>query len=261
MNSSVGESENYPACGSPVARPFKIRILQYASLVLAFAGLILLYLFSVNRDIPFVRIGDIGPTMNFAYVRISGEVTRDAYVFQSGGIVFDLKDGSGEIAVMGGKAQAQALEAAGKLPRRGDRIEAAGSLSVDAGHEPRLRIQSADQLVLNRKRTAVASSPAPYSRLADVTAAHRGEQVTVAGILKSIDIPEPGSKAPYTLTLEENGTELAAVFWEDVFRDLENKLPPPGKRLSVRGRVDVYKDTVQLKVRSAGDLRIAESGK
>ncbi|HPR82221.1 MAG TPA: OB-fold nucleic acid binding domain-containing protein [Pontiellaceae bacterium] len=260
MNSSASENEIYPACGLQVDRPLKIRVLQYASLVLAVAGLILLYLFAVNRDLPFVRIGDITPAMNFAYVRISGEVTRDAYVFQSGGIVFDLKDGSGEIAVMGGKAQAQALEAAGKLPRRGDRIEVAGSLSVAADQEPRLRIQSADQLVLNRKRAAAASSPAPRIRLADVTAAHKGEQISVSGILKIIDVPGPGSRAPYTLTLEENGAELAVVFWEDVFRDLEDRLPLPGKRLSVRGGVDVYKDTVQLKVRSAGDLRIAESG-
>ncbi len=260
MNSSASKSEIYPACGSQVKRPLKIRALQYTALVLAVAGLILLYLFAVNRDLPFVRIGDITPTMNFAYVRISGEVVRDAYVFQSGGIMFDLKDGSGEIAIMGGKAQSEALEAAGKLPRRGDRIEVAGSLSISADQEPRLRLQSADQLVLNRKR-AIAPVAAAHVRLADVTAAHRGEQIAVSGILKSIDVPGPGSKAPYTLILEENGAELAAVFWEDVFRDLENQLPLPGKRLSVRGRVDVYKDTVQLKVRTADDLRVTESGK
>ena len=257
----MSSTEDYPAYGPQVKRPLKIRVLRYASLVLAVAGLILLYLFSVNRDIPFVRIGDITPTMNFAYVRLDGEVTRDAYVFQSGGIVFDMKDGSGEITVMGGRAQAQALEAAGKLPQRGDRIEVAGSLSVSADQEPKLRIQATDQLVLNRKRAAAGPAPVASTRLADITAAHKGDQVTVAGTLKSIDVPGPGSKAPYTLTLEENGAELAVIFWNDVVQGLENKLPVPGKRISVRGRVDVHKDTVQLKVREAGDLRVMESGK
>lgn len=260
MSISNGDSGSYPACGLQVKRPLKIRALQYASLVLAVAGLVLLYLFSVNRDLPFVRIGGITPTMNFATVRIAGEVTRDAYVFQSGGIVFDMNDGSGGIAVMGGRAQAEALEAAGKLPQRGDRIEVSGSLSVSADQEPRLRLQSADQLVLNRKR-AVAPVSAAQVRLADVTAAHKGASVSVSGSLKSIDVPGPGSRAPYVLTLEENGAALAVVFWDDVFQRLEKKLPVPGKRISARGRVDVYKNAVQLKVQEAGDLHVMESGK
>ncbi|MFA7369125.1 MAG: hypothetical protein WC334_05725 [Kiritimatiellales bacterium] len=260
MNGAGSGSNDYPAYGPQVKRPLKIRALQYASLVLAVAGLFLLYLFSVNRDIPLVRVGDIKPTMNFAYVRMAGEVTRAAYVFQSGGVVFDIKDGSGEITVIGGRAQAQALEAAGKLPRRGDRIEVTGSLNVSADQETKLRIQSADQLVLNRKRVAAVPSSGSRIRLAEVTAAHRGEQVIATGTLKSIEVPGPGSKTPYVLTLEDNGAELAVIFWEDVFRGLDNKLPVPGKLISVCGRVAVYKDTVQLKVREAGDLRVAESG-
>jgi len=261
MNRPDAGSENYPVYGLQVKRPLKIRVLRYASLVLAAAGLFFLYLFSVNRDIPLVRIADIAPTMNFAYVRMAGEVTRDAYVFESGGIVFDMKDGSGEITVMGGRAQAQALEADGKLPQRGDRIEVAGSLSVSADQEPRLRIQATDQLILNRKRAAANPAAGTGLRLADVTAAHKGELVTVSGILKAIDVPGPGSKAPYTLILEENGAVLAVIFWNDVFQGMNKRLPAPGKHISVSGRVDVYKDTIQLKVREAGDLRVTESGK
>jgi DNA/RNA endonuclease YhcR with UshA esterase domain len=234
-------------------------MLQYASLVLAVAGLILLYLFSVNRDIPVVKVGNITPTMNFAYVRIIGEVTRDAYAFKSGGVVFNVKDGSGEIAVMGARAQADALEAAGKLPRRGDQIEVAGSLSVSADQEPRLRLQSADQLVLNRKRAAANAPAVSYIRLPDVSSVQKGEQIAVTGILKSIDVPGPGSKAPYVLTLEEDGAQLAVIFWESVFQGLDRKLPMPGKRISARGKVDVYKDTIQLKVWEAGDLRVMET--
>ena len=261
MNKPDGGAENYPVYGLQVKRPLKIRVLRYASLVLAVAGLFFLYQYSVNRDIPLVRIADITPTMNFAYVRMAGEVTRDAYVFESGGIVFDMKDGSGEITVMGGRAQAQALESAGKLPQRGDRIEVAGSLSVSADQEPRLRLQSTGQLILNRKRATTNPALGTSFQLADVTAAHKGELVAVTGILKSIDVPGPGSKSPYTLTLEDNGAELAVVFWNDVFQGMDKKLPAPGKHIRVSGRVDVYKDTVQLKVREAGDLRFMESGK
>ncbi len=259
MNGTGNGSEDCPVYGPQVKRPLRVRVLQYAALVLAAAGLILLYLFSVNRDIPLVRIGDITPAMNFAYVRIAGEVTSDAYVFQSGGVVFNLKDGSGEISVMGGRTQADALETSGRLPGRGDRAEVAGCLSVSADQKVKLRLQSAGQLVLNRKRAVPSTVAVSGTRLADVTVAQKGQQITVTGTLKLITVPGPGAKTPYVLTLEENGAELAVIFWDDVFRGLENKLPIPGKRISASGRVDVYKDTVQLKVRDAGDLRVMEN--
>lgn len=252
-------SGGYPVYGLQVKRPLKIRVLQYASLILAVAGLVLLYLFSVNRDVPSVRIGSITPAMNFACVRLTGEITRDAYVFKSGGIVFDVSDGSGEIAVMGGRAQAEALEAAGKLPRRGDYVEIYGNLSVSADQNPKLRLQSSERLILRRKRIADQIVTVPV-RLADITASRRGEKISIAGTLKSIDVPGPGSRAPYKLMLEENGAELAVVLWADVFQGLDRILPAPGKRISVCGRVDVYKDTLQLKVQDAAGLRIIEEG-
>lgn len=259
MNSSDGGDEGYPVCGSQVRRPLKIRVLRYASLVLAVAGLILLYLFSVNRDVPAISIGSITPTMNFACVRVAGEVVRDASISKAGGIVFNIKDGSGEMTVMSSRVQAQTLKASAKLPRRGDRIEVTGSLSVSAEQDVKLRMQSSDQLILNRKRVSVAPATASCIKLAEVAAAHKGAYVAVAGILKSIEVPGPGVKTPYVLTLEEGGAELAVVFWEDVFQGLEQKLPVPGKRMSVRGRIEIYKDIVQLKVREAGDLRVVES--
>jgi DNA/RNA endonuclease YhcR with UshA esterase domain len=258
VKESGGNRENYPVYGSQVKRPLRVRVLQVASLILAIAGLILLYLFSVNRDLPLVTVGEITPTMNFATVRIIGEVTRDAWLFQSGGLVFNMKDGSGEIAVMGGKAQADALTASGKLPRRGDQVEVVGSLSVSADQEAKLRMLSADRLILKRKPAVVAARP--VVRPADVTAAQKDNWITAAGKLKSIDVPGPGSKAPYVLMLEENGAELAVVFWDDVVQGLKNILPVPGKMIQACGRVDVYKGTVQLKVREAGDLRVMESG-
>ncbi len=249
-------SDDYPVYGPQVKRPLRVRVLQAASLVLALAGLVLLWLYSVHRDIPLVQVADIRPTMNFAYVRIAGEVSRDAYVFDSGGLVFNLDDGSGEIAVMGGRAQAEVLENAGRLPRRGDRVEVAGSLSVSADQEVKLRMQSADQLTLRRKRSASAVPAAQVPlRLSDVTSAKKGETLSVTGTLKEVHLPGPGSKAPFVLTLEQDGTELDVIFWDKVFQGLEKKLPMPGKTISARGRVDVYKDKVQLKVWEASDLQ------
>lgn len=260
MSGEVGGGE-YPVCGAQVKRPVRIRMLQYASILLASAGLILLYLYSRDRDIPSVRISEITPLMNFACVRIEGEVTGDAYVFQSGGIVFNLRNSSGEIAVMGGRAQAEALASAGKIPRRGDRAEVTGTLSVSAGQEPKLRMQSAARLILNRKRAVPPPSGlSPCIRLKDITAAKKGMPATVSGTVRSIHIPGPGARTPYILVIEEDGAELAVVFWERVVQELRNILPVPGKRVQVSGQIDVYKDTVQLRMREACDLRtVAET--
>ncbi len=249
MNDSVYDPQ--------VKRPVRIQILRYASLVLAFAGLILLYLYSINRDIPTVRISKITPTMNFATVRVVGNVSRDAYIFNSGGVVFNLHDGSGEIAILGGRAQAEALRQIGNLPRRGDRVEVIGSLSTGADQEVKLRMHSADQMTLQRKKKVRSHAP-PCIMLSDITPAQKGDQLSVKGLLKEISIPPPGSRAPYVLTLEENGVELAVIFWDRVFQGLEKKLPIPGEMIRATGRVDLYKNTLQLKVWEAVDLRVVD---
>lgn len=251
------DSDAYPVSGPQVKRPMRVRVLRMASLILAFAGLVLLYLYSTNRDIPVVRAGEVTPTMNFAYVRIRGEVTRDAYIFKSGGLIFNVNDGSGEIAVLGGRAQAERLKEEKRLPRRGDQVDVAGSLSVGADREVKLRMQSAEQLLLVRRQTdAPELRPAETVPLREITADRANERVTVRAVLKSVDVPPPGSRAPYKLTLEQDGVERVAVFWDDVFRDMQRTLPSPGETLLLNAQIDVYRGAVQLKVWDASDLRV-----
>lgn len=253
----IHEAESPLFYGPQVKRPLRIRVLQVLSLLLAFAGLILLYLYSVNRDIPLVRAGDLSATMNFATVRMTGGIVRDAYIFKSGGIVFDLDDGSGVITIMGGRAQADTLKTENRLPQRGDYVEVAGRLSISAEQDPVLRLLSAGQLQLSRR--PVAASAVTHIRLADITAAQKGERVSVTGVLRKISVPKPGSDAPYILTLEEDHAELPVVFWDTVLKDMGGKFPEPGERLRACGRIDVYRDAVQLKIGEAADLRAVEA--
>ena len=256
-------SEPDSSCGGPeyglrVKQPLQVKTLRVASLVLACAGLFLLYRFSVYSDFPLVRAGEITPAMNFACVRVSGEVMRDASVLPSGGLVFTLKDRSGEIAVFGSRAQTEELKASGKLPRRGDQVETAGSLNVSAGQGIRLRMQSLDRLTLVRELSS--GSTDPFLRLAEISVAKRGWQIVTRGVLKTVTVPGPGSGAPCSLILEEDGVELPVVFWDDAFSSPERKIPVPGKVLEVRGRVDVYKDEVRLRLQDISALRVI-SGK
>ncbi len=249
----MSSADDYPAFEPQVRRPLRIRVLQAVSVFLAVAGLIFLYIYSINRELPQVKVANITPGMNFAAVRIAGEVTRNAHLFDSGGVVFNLHDGTGEIAVYGARAPADALHAAGRLPRRGDHAEICGTLGIGADRDAKLRMQSADKLKLIRK--SAPRSAFRRVRLADVTASRDGELVAVTGVLKEISLPRPGSRAPYIFILEDGGAMLDVVFWDEVFHGLDGTFPIPGKRLRVRGRVSLYHGTVQLKLAAAEDIR------
>lgn len=236
-------------------RSFRLRFLRGISPALMIAGFVFLCLHFLNRDRPDVKTGDITPAMNFTRVRITGEVARNAFILKTGGVVFDVRDESGQIAVTGGRAQARTLEERGNLPRRGDRVEVSGILSVNAGQTPTLRIQSADHLVLNRRKVS-GSNSVPCTALSSVTAAQSGQRLAVTGTLKSVSLPGPGSKAPYVLTLENGGAKLAVVFRDDILRGLEQKLPIPGELISACGKVGSYKDVLQLEIQDPGDLRV-----
>lgn len=190
--------------------------------------------------------------MNFESVRVDGEVTRDAHLLDSGGLVFSLDDGTGKIRVYGSRPQAEDLLRERRFPRRGDRVSAIGTLGLSDGRIPLLQLASVDALFLTRKPVA----PGSYGRMtvAEVMPGTKGKLVAVSGVLREITLPAPGSKAPYLLTIEECGAQLDIIFWDEVFCELNGTFPVPGTRLDIRGRVSLYKGQVQLKLMSADDL-------
>lgn len=238
-----------------------VRILRTVSPVMLVAGLALLIFFFGERDNPCVRIGEITPGMNHATVRILGEVVRNPSFPESGGFVFPVQDGSGEIAVRGGRAQAEALSAAGRIPRRGDWVDVTGSLGTDADRKPALCVLSSRQFSLQRARAELPPAETPCTPPSEVTADRRGEILRVCGTLKTVEIPGPGAKTPCRLTLEEGGAELEVILWDDVFRDLEGRFPVPGKKICADGQVTVFRNRVQLKMMDANGLRTVTAEK
>jgi DNA/RNA endonuclease YhcR with UshA esterase domain len=241
-----------PAWHPPGLRFLPVRVLQFAALIPATAGLFLLYLFSVRRELPLVPTGSVAPTMNFACVRMAGEVTRDAAVLSSGGLVFHLNDGSGEIVVRGGRAQAEALAESDGLPRRGDRAEVAGTLSIRAGEDPLLRMHSSRQLFL--RRSPVPDPPHRFP--AALTMGLNGSRQIVAGRLIAVELPGPGSAAPCILTLQEEDATLEAVLHEVVFRSLEKNFPAPGAYVRVAGTAEISSGAPRLQVRAPTDFSV-----
>ena len=248
----VGALTRCPKCGAPVHKRMSLRALRYAAVLLSTVGLGLLYLMVTHREIPLVKIGDLKPTMNFAYVRIAGTVSSDARAFREGGKIrslrFMVNDGSGEISVTAFRAQAQALEDADKLPNSGDRIEVAGSLSVTADDDVVMRLQVPEQLVLTRDE-------APATPLEEVTGALEGNSIVVEGTITEVSAPKPQSKQPWVVKISDGTAEREISFWDDIYGDIPDKvLLIKGTPVRARVSVKTYRERLQLSLGRGSDL-------
>ena len=248
----VGALTRCPKCGAPVHKRMSLRALRYAAVLLATVGLGLLYLMVTHREIPLVKIGELKPTMNFAYVRIAGTVSSDARAFREGGKIrsmrFMVDDGSGEISVTAFRAQAQALADADKIPNAGDRIEVAGSLSVTADDDVVMRLQVPEQLTLTRAEAAVTP-------LEEITGAMVGSSAVIKGTITAVSAPKPQTKQPWVVKISDGTAEKEITFWDDIYAEIPDKvLLMKGTPVRARVSVKTYRDQLQLSLGRANDL-------
>lgn len=253
----VGALTRCPYCGARVEKRLSIRVFRYAALLLGIVGLALLYLMVRNREIPAIRIGDIEPTMNFAYVRVVGTVSGDTRIFKEGNRVRSLRfmvdDGSGEISVTAYRSQADALVSAKRIPRRGDRVEVAGSLSLTAGGDVMMRLQIPEQLKISPAEMEVTA-------LAEITDALVGESVLVEGLIKEVLPPDPNTKAPWVITIEDGSGTAQITFWRDIYEEIPDKIMlARGQRVRARVAVKSYRGKLQLSLNRGNDLEFPDT--
>ncbi|NCC52325.1 MAG: hypothetical protein EOM20_14060 [Spartobacteria bacterium] len=251
----VGALTRCPHCGARVHKRMSVRACRYAAILLGTVGLFLLYLMSINKDIPIIKVSEITPMMNFAYVRIIGEVVSDPRIYRSGDRVesmrFEVSDGTGDIMVQAYRDIAQGLLAAGKIPRMGDNVEVIGSLNVSE-ERMTLRLQSEVQLSINHVELPVTSIGA-------LTPSTDGA-VLIEGLITSVKEPRPNSRAPWAITVQDAGGEIEVSFWESTYADiLERAQLEAGMPVRIRGSVSSYKGTVRLRLASALDIEFPKS--
>lgn len=254
----VGALTRCPHCGARVQKRLSIRVCRYAALVLGTVGLGLLYLMTTHREIPLVRIGDIRPSMNFAYVRVVGTVSSDARIFKEGdkprSLRFMVDDGSGEISVTAYRSQAETLVSEDRVPRVGDRVEVAGALGMAADDSVVLRLQVPSQLMVTR-------SEVPITPLGVLAADQAGESVRVEGTIVDVSPPRPGSRAPWTVKIRDPTGEGVLTFWEDVYAEIRDKiLLMKGSPVVARVAVRTYRGDLQLSLGRGTDLEFPQQG-
>ena len=252
----VGALTRCPYCGARVTKRLSVRFFRYAALLLGTVGLALLYMMARTQQIPRIKISDIKPTMNFAYVQIAGTVSGDARAFKEAGRIRSLRfmvdDGTGEITVNAYRSQAQALADEGRLPRLGDQVEVAGSLSVTADGDVVMRLQVPEQLV-------IASAEMEITPLGEIGADKVGTSVVVEGTIVDVNAPGPTSRAPWNMIVQDDSGRGQITFWKDVHEEIPDKLMlAKGNKLRARVSIMTYRDAIQLSLANAADLEFPD---
>lgn len=256
----VGALTRCPHCGTRIEKRISVRATRIAAVLLATIGLIFLYLMSINKEIPVIQIGDIEPTMNFAYVKITGTVNEDARIYEKSGRIqslrFFIDDGTGEIPVSAYRAQAQALVQENRIPRIGDYAEVAGSLSVSADDRILLRLQSPEQLFLTQ-------ADIPHMQIGSINESTIDQLVVLEGEITRTFEPRPDSNAPWKVVVKDETGTIPVTLWQSIYDQLPDKLIlTPGTKVSVRVQIGEYRGDLQATLSYAQDIKQAdESGK
>ncbi|MCC7165830.1 MAG: exodeoxyribonuclease VII large subunit [Anaerolineae bacterium] len=245
----VGPLEKCPFCGANVRKRLPLKYLRLACLVLALAGIaILLYAVS-GASTPTAKIGNVGATMNYAYVKIKGTVVRGPiYDVEQQSLRFYVADDTGEIQASAFREVTEALVAANRVPKVGDAITVEGTLRVRDDFTA-LNAASADKLQL---------TPPTFSdrALSEIDTHDEFAAVRVRGDVREIRTPYAGLTL---VTLGDAERELDVAITGDT-ETLYGALPAPalGDVVEAQGIVTNFRDSPQLVLRHPDDFRKLE---
>jgi DNA/RNA endonuclease YhcR with UshA esterase domain len=226
-----------------------VRVFKIGSLLLAIAGLAVLLLIARQSQAPTVRIGDLSGTMNWAYVRIVGVLTRQpAYDTDTGTLRLWVGDDTGEMMVTAYRSEADWLIAHDLVPVMGDGVVLEGTLRIK---------EDFHYLVLDVPQHAeIQPAEAVELPIAEVNGGRSEKKVTVRGVIRDDRTPYDGLRI---LTLrDESGkidltlpTEAAPITgaWPEL---------RVGQPVQATGALDHYKGTPQISVGRSSDLIVLD---
>lgn len=252
----TGVYEKCPYCGRSVYKRLSIRLIKVAALFMAFTGLFFLYYASISRELPVIKIAEVKPSMNFAYVTVKGVATSDASINTWGGLFFtvndsaDGKDIRSNVSIRAYNDMTNHLKERNLLPAAGDRVEISGSLKVSEGGIS-LIIQSPDQVKVFPKESR-------EMLLDDITEANLNEKVRIH--VSVLSITETPGKAPNEIRVSDNSGNASLTVWKTTCDELV-KLPgfATGAMLKADVVVDSYRGKLQLWIKNSRNVTVMMS--
>lgn len=241
----VGPLEQCPHCGASINKRLPMRYVRLFALFTAIVGLAILWYAATGAATPSVKIASIQATMNYAYVEISGLVTRGPiYNPDTQDLSFYIADDTGEIPVYSFRSTTPDLLAANKIPAAGDRVNVKGTLRIRDDFSS-LNLSSSDQLQINR--------PDPQSiAIGEIGADDNLRVISIKGDVRDIKIPYKGMSL---ISVGDATGEIDVAISPDLTA-LAGSSPAvqPGDSVQVSGTVVAFKGTPQIQLNRIGDL-------
>jgi len=147
--------------------------------------------------------------------------------------------------------------------QRGATVEVRANVAQFRG-EPQLQLADArDITVVADASQTDANGAAPVTpavALGELGSEHVGKNVQIKGIVRSVRAPGEGTKAPYMVTLDDNGTEMTLVFWSATYAQLANAAALcAGAPVKATVAVSDYRGKLQLTLKEAANLEIGKA--
>lgn len=218
--------------------------------MLAILGVAILIFAMSGSAVPTTKIGNIGATMNYAYVRIDGTVTRGPiYDADAQQLRFYIADDTGEIQAASFRDVTEQLISQNKIPTVGDKISVEGTLRVRDDFTS-FNVATADKLTL-------VSPSASEIKINEIGYDDEWHFVGVRGDVREIRQPYEGLTL---VTLGDAGGEMDVAINADIEK-LFGALPPVqlGDTVKVQGIVTYFRDAPQLFLRHPRDFQKLEN--
>ncbi|MDD2714259.1 MAG: hypothetical protein PHW04_00040 [Candidatus Wallbacteria bacterium] len=249
----VGPYDRCPYCGREVYKRLSVKLVKIVALIMAFTGLFFLYLASLNRELPVIKVNEVKPTMNFAYVRVHGIAKSSGMINDYGGLNFTLNDSADGMALDSSiqiKAYtdiANRLKERKLLPEAGDMVDVAGSLKIKEGSVSMI-IQSPDQIKIDSRKAEELS-------LHEINETRINEKIRIHGEI--IELIEKPGKAPNEIRIRDESDEGRLEMWKNTYQELAAlKGFGVGAQVKADIFVDQYMGKLQLWVKNSKNLTI-----
>ncbi len=241
-----GPRDACPYCGARMTGRISIRLVKLTTIALVTAGLVVLWWVASQAEVPTVPIGQIGATMNLAYVRVEGRCTRaSSYNPQTEYLGFWIADETGDLYVSSYRNETRSLIAADRLPALGDQVAVAGTL--------RVRDDFRSLTVNLPQEVSITRAEPQASPLGAIEPDQVYRRVRVRGQVRQVVEPYPGLTL---ITLRDETGALDVALSDDLIA-LSSRSPvfKIGQVVEVVATVSRYHGKVQLVPASLADVR------
>lgn len=236
----VGTYETCPYCGAAVFKRLSVRFFRWGSLVVAFVGLICLWLAARGIDAPLVKVQDLTATMSMGQVRVEGKIVgRPSLHPEWKSLYVQIDDQTGTAMISAYDPVSREIMDT-LTPAQGDVVSVQGMVRVQQGSPPKLQVQAAKHFRMVRR--APPPEAAKATAVAGVTEAIRGKRVIVTGKLVRSGVLDFGA---YKGILRDETGDV--VLWVEPerwprFPAAEKAQLTTDAEITVRGKVETFFD-------------------